>query len=283
MKQMAAGENSGSLIRTLVPPSACGFDKSFDVAALPMEVALPPPSSSLQSGSRAQPRIGVIDGYRFSQECLVRALTGTNAFLEIVPFDTVADCVAAADRALDVLVYFSHATSSWDATAQHDVAALRNGAGRPPLIVMSDIDETHQAAALRGAIGGGARGFIPSRTTDMPITLAVIRFVWAGGVYAPLDLLLGPAAATSEAEAAGTRADAADAGSAHNGQFTTRQRQVLALLRQGKANKAIAFELAMSESTVKVHVRNIMRLTGASNRTQAAYNVTGRDGLARSS
>jgi DNA-binding NarL/FixJ family response regulator len=46
---------------------------------------------------------------------------------------------------------------------------------------------------------------------------------------------------------------------------------VLSLLRLGKANKIIAYELGMSESTVKVHVRNIMRRMGATNRTQAVY------------
>ncbi len=46
---------------------------------------------------------------------------------------------------------------------------------------------------------------------------------------------------------------------------------VLSHLQQGKANKIIAHELSMSESTVKVHVRNIMRKVGATNRTQAAY------------
>jgi DNA-binding NarL/FixJ family response regulator len=45
---------------------------------------------------------------------------------------------------------------------------------------------------------------------------------------------------------------------------------VLSHLKQGKANKTIAHELGMSESTVKVHVRNIMRTMGATNRTEAA-------------
>jgi DNA-binding NarL/FixJ family response regulator len=55
--------------------------------------------------------------------------------------------------------------------------------------------------------------------------------------------------------------------------LTSRQINVLARLRQGKANKIIAHELQMSESTVKVHVRNIMRKMGATNRTQAVYNA----------
>ena len=48
---------------------------------------------------------------------------------------------------------------------------------------------------------------------------------------------------------------------------------MLAQLQQGKANKIIAHELGMSESTAKVHIRNIMRKMGATNRTQAAFNA----------
>jgi DNA-binding NarL/FixJ family response regulator len=282
MTKMMVGESSGSLTGVLALTSPRDLDTSFDLATPPMEIPLPPPTSSQTSG-RAQLRIGLIDGYRFSQECMVRALAGASAFLEVEPFDTVADYLAATDQRFDLLVYYSHATASWDAATQQDIVALQKGAGRPPLIVMSDIGEAQQSAALRGAMGCGARGFIPSRTTGMPITLAVIRFVWAGGVYAPLDLLLEPAAAAAKPEPAPaeTKAEPADAEPACNGRFTARQRQVLALLRQGKANKAIAHELAMSESTVKVHVRNIMRLTGATNRTQAAYNVKGWDGSAQ--
>ena len=55
--------------------------------------------------------------------------------------------------------------------------------------------------------------------------------------------------------------------------MTPRQTTVLSLLQQGKANKIIAYELGMSESTVKVHIRNIMRKMGATNRTQAIYKL----------
>jgi len=42
-------------------------------------------------------------------------------------------------------------------------------------------------------------------------------------------------------------------------------------LRRGKANKVIAYELNMRESTVKVHVRNIMKKLKARNRTEVAF------------
>jgi len=54
--------------------------------------------------------------------------------------------------------------------------------------------------------------------------------------------------------------------------LTTRQGAVAEALRKGKANKIIAYELNMCESTVKVHVRNIMKKVQATNRTQVATN-----------
>ena len=53
--------------------------------------------------------------------------------------------------------------------------------------------------------------------------------------------------------------------------FTRRQVAVIDALRKGKANKIIAYELNMCESTVKVHVRNIMKKLNAKNRTEVAY------------
>jgi DNA-binding NarL/FixJ family response regulator len=91
--------------------------------------------------------------------------------------------------------------------------------------------------------------------------MAAIRFVKAGGTFAPLDQLL-----TNRPD----RGPAPPEITPRNS-LTSRQMAVLSLLQQGKANKIIAYELAMSESTVKVHVRNIMRKMGATNRTQVAY------------
>ena len=56
-------------------------------------------------------------------------------------------------------------------------------------------------------------------------------------------------------------------------QFSARQLDVVNALRRGKANKIIAYELQMRESTVKVHIRNIMKKLGATNRTEVACKV----------
>ena len=48
---------------------------------------------------------------------------------------------------------------------------------------------------------------------------------------------------------------------------------ILGLLKQGKPNKIIAYELNLSESTVKVHIRNILAKLGVKNRTEAVYSA----------
>jgi DNA-binding CsgD family transcriptional regulator len=59
-------------------------------------------------------------------------------------------------------------------------------------------------------------------------------------------------------------------GSRHTPEFTERQYAVLVCVCQGDPNKVIGRKLGMTETTVKVHVREIMRKLGVSNRTQVA-------------
>jgi DNA-binding CsgD family transcriptional regulator len=56
-------------------------------------------------------------------------------------------------------------------------------------------------------------------------------------------------------------------------EVTARQSAVLELLQIGDSNKIIAHKLGMCESTVKVHVRNLMKLARATNRSQAAVRL----------
>ena len=57
--------------------------------------------------------------------------------------------------------------------------------------------------------------------------------------------------------------------------FTTREKSVITLLKLGTSNKIIAYELQMSESTVKVHIRNIMRKMKVKNRTEVVSRILG--------
>lgn len=140
-----------------------------------------------------------------------------------------------------------------------------------PLCVLSDREEASDVVV---ALRAGARGFVTTRM-DPGLVVRALRFIMDGGVFFPPNALLEaqqPAVETVVAELrAGGIATDADFGTWAGGEaLTARQVEVLRLLRQGESNKRIARELGMCESTVKVHVRQIMRKLGVSNRTQAA-------------
>lgn len=204
--------------------------------------------------------VGLIDSVRFSRDCLIQALRIQSPELSMLPFGSVQECIDAERSDLGMILYYSHQESSSQLAVLQRVQALRQAFPATPIVVLSDANVASQPTSIRDAIKSGAQGFIPTANTAMPAAVAAIRLVKDGGTIAPVEALLGNR--TKRADP-----DADEASSA----LTPRQMTVLAHLRQGKANKIIAYELGMSESTVKVHVRNIMRRMGATNRTQAVY------------
>lgn len=129
-----------------------------------------------------------------------------------------------------------------------------------PVAVLSDFED---AASIREAFALGVRGYIPTSLASM-VAVEAVRMVCVGGTYAPADTLL-----TQSERAQDLAREPLIQG------FTQRQSQILDCLRQGMANKLIAYELNMCESTVKVHIRNIMKKLKATNRTQVAYLTRG--------
>jgi DNA-binding NarL/FixJ family response regulator len=130
-----------------------------------------------------------------------------------------------------------------------------------PQIVVSDREDIR---AVTEAIKRGVRGYIPT-SLDSQVVVEALRFVQAGGTFVPASALINAATAPAAEPGPSTSGGPAVFG------FTRREREVLGHLRQGKPNKIIAYELKMQESTVKVHVRRIMKKLNATNRTQAAF------------
>jgi DNA-binding NarL/FixJ family response regulator len=108
------------------------------------------------------------------------------------------------------------------------------------------------------ALSQGANGYI-SISAGFDIFVQALRFVGAGGTYVPAQCLL---------EAKQTPAAASERTTPSV--FTNRELAVIQAIRKGKPNKMIAYELNLCESTVKVHVRHIMKKLQAKNRTDVA-------------
>jgi DNA-binding NarL/FixJ family response regulator len=159
-----------------------------------------------------------------------------------------------------LIILHARSTSIRDAKISAEIQAIAEIAPQVPLLLMSDHAEP---AEVHMAMQLGARGYLPA---DLSFSQAVaaIRFVAQGGVFIP------PCALTTSSGAHRASPAGPTDSSGRAIQFSPRQREVLARLKQGKQNKIIAYELDMCESTVKVHVRNIMKKLKARNRTQVA-------------
>jgi DNA-binding NarL/FixJ family response regulator len=135
-----------------------------------------------------------------------------------------------------------------------DIACLAAAVPQTPILVAADCDDPERAHRMLHA---GARGFLPA-SYSLKVLIGALERIRTGGTYVPLTLT----EAASTADRAPWRA------------LTRRQCDVLALIAEGKANKLIADALNMSESTVKAHVKQIIRRLKVANRTQAALLAT---------
>lgn len=137
---------------------------------------------------------------------------------------------------------------------------LRQRGCTAPVVILSGSCERADVIA---ALNAGAMGFIP-KLSSSELMLQALRLVFAGGVYIP-PLALG----MLDMPGVGGGADAAGPKSLQQLGLSERQRQVLALIAQGKPNKVIASDLAIAEPTVKAHITEILRALQVTNRSQA--------------
>jgi DNA-binding NarL/FixJ family response regulator len=123
-----------------------------------------------------------------------------------------------------------------------------------PIVVVSANDDP---AVIRRCMEFGASGFIP-KTLGVEILRQAVGRVLQGEVWTSPDVDLGR---DSDAETAATIARLST--------LTPQQVRVLMMLSSGLLNKQIAYELGVSEATVKAHVSAILQKLGVESRTQA--------------
>jgi DNA-binding NarL/FixJ family response regulator len=122
----------------------------------------------------------------------------------------------------------------------------------------------HERETILRVLDLGALGFIP-KSASREVMANALRLIFSGGVYVPPEALAR--AETSVAATPGRRVLPADLG------LTERQMEVLALMMQGKSNKAICRILDTAEPTVKHHVTAILKALKVANRTEAVIAV----------
>lgn len=203
-------------------------------------------------------RILLISDASMRRECLTHLLRERTNDLFVESVESVAD----ATQCPDIVLVDLKSTNLEDEALLSRSAGLQEHFGELPLVAVTDRDDYRFAAKV---MRNGWRGCITT-SLGADVVLAAIRLVLAGGTFIPRGLIDHYVDTRAEAQRVEPPAD----DSIRLG-FTPREADVLTHLRQGKPNKLIAYALNISESTVKVHIRNMMRKLHATNRTQVAF------------
>src|SRR3954465_15034476 len=130
-----------------------------------------------------------------------------------------------------------------------------------PAVAIVVLSAAKDRDSVTKALDLGALGFIP-KSASRAVMVSALQLVFAGGIYVPPEILQkrmsSPVSAPMSPSELG---------------LTERQIDVLALMMQGKSNKAVCRELDLAEATVKNHVTAILRALKVTNRTEAVIAV----------
>lgn len=210
-------------------------------------------------------RTGAIRVVLVDDHALLRA--GIRALLEVETGIEVVGEASSSDEAIaemsrcrpDVAVVDLKLSAGGEYEGLRLVGELR--ASHPEvstLILTTFLDDELVVRAVRA----GANGYVV-KDVDTTELVRAIRSVHAG------NSAFDPRSASMVVQAL-----AGDTNS--RGELSERERAVLRLMADGKSNKVIGEELFISASTVKFHIRNIIRKLGVSRRTEAVYTASKR-------
>jgi DNA-binding NarL/FixJ family response regulator len=194
----------------------------------------------------------IADDHPMVRDALASALRGAYPDATLAFAGSFTEAQAALNGAPDADLLIL----DLDMPGMHGLAGLAALRSAYPAVPVAIVSATTNPAAMRQAIEMGAVGFIPKLSPSERF-LEVIRAILGGAVWLPPEAS-DPALAPQDRDVA-----------ARIARLTPQQHRVLWLMAEGKANKVIAYEMQISEPTVKAHVTEILRKLGATSRTQA--------------
>ncbi len=205
-------------------------------------------------------RILLVDDHAVVREGL-RAFLGLQDGFEIVgeAADGEEAVQQAAELEPDVILMDLVMPKLDGVSAMRELRRLGGGASRAKVIVLTSFLDDDR---LLPALEAGAAGYLLKNSQPTELARAV-RAAQAG------EAIIDPTAAARLVDAL-SGSDHGRRKAAALDQLTGREREVLVLIAQGRANKRIALELGISEKTVKNHVGHVLAKLGVTDRTQAA-------------
>ncbi len=198
-------------------------------------------------------RLVIADDHPLFRGALREAVSGLFGEVEIAEAGSFDEVVKLLERGGDIDLILLDLTMP-GVRGFSGLVYLRAQHPGVPIVVVSAHDDP---AVIRRCVDFGTSGFIPKTLGIEAMREAVAR-VLAGGVWTPPEVDLS----------AGADAETADL-MARLASLTPQQVRVLMMLSEGLLNKQIAYELGVSEATVKAHVSAILQKLGVESRTQA--------------
>ncbi len=198
-------------------------------------------------------RLIIADDHPLFRGALREAVSGLFEDIDIAEAGSFEDLAKLLERGADVDLILLDLTMP-GVRGFSGLMYLRAQYPSVPIIVVSANDDPR---VIRRCMDFGASGFIP-KTLGIETMRGAINRVFQGGVWSPPEIDLGAGADTETADLL-TRLTS----------LTPQQVRVLMMLSEGLLNKQIAYELGVSEATVKAHVSAILQKLGVESRTQA--------------
>ncbi|QPC43540.1 response regulator transcription factor [Kaustia mangrovi] len=208
-------------------------------------------------------RIVIADDHPLFRDALKQALTALYRDIHIAEAGSLEEAVRLLDAAEEPYDLVLLDLKMPGVQGLSGLVFLRAQFPDMPVVVVS---ATEDAAVIRRALDLGASGFIP-KSTPVDTIRSGIAAVLAGDIWVPGDMAL-----------AGRPDSEIDMLAARLATLTPQQARVLMMLREGLLNKQIAYELSVSEATVKAHVSAILQKLGVESRTQAVIAASRIDG-----
>lgn len=204
-------------------------------------------------------QIHIADDHPLFRNALLGVLDAHMPDANITESSDLESTLAMLDKNpdIDLLLLDLHMPGSQDLFG---LVTVRERYPTVPLIVISAREDIE---TISRCIGHGSSGYIPKSSSPSDIKEAISR-VADGDTWVPASVQGELRKVDSEERDLANKVAS----------LTPQQYRVLCFLREGWLNKQIAYEMGVTEATIKAHITAIFRKLGVSNRTQAVVTLS---------
>ncbi|MEQ1408305.1 response regulator transcription factor [Neorhizobium sp. Rsf11] len=207
------------------------------------------------------PKLAIIDDRALDRECLAQSLIAHGLGMDVELFSSLDMWRNTAEsRHAGILINIGR-NDVCDDLFINDLKRLISEFPELPIVILAENRDLRQ---ILRAFEAGVRGYISS-AIGLNVCVGAISLALAGGKFISVE---------NPDDLRQLLVVAEDKERRRTAMFTQREADVIDALTRGKPNKIIAYELNLRESTVKVHIRNIMKKLHARNRTEIIFKIS---------